>query len=174
VAGLAYIREASAQSAESIKLPARTSYAAKFLCGLQQMPAMPPAEPSVKIGNYATSINIHNPGSKTVQLWEKVVIAGDSFAHPITPTHRYTETVQSDWGTAIGCHEIGKILFTEGIFPPQFAEGFVVIDSAIGTAAAELDVVAVYTTASDKWGPVNSIDVVSITGRKLAAGTWPW
>lgn len=63
------------------------SYAVKFVCG-QQGPLDPnqPGEPTVKPGNYATDINIHNPFYDTVQVpvFKKLVILVD-FANAAAP-----------------------------------------------------------------------------------------
>lgn len=177
--GLLYAREVIADSQASINLPARWSYAAKFVCGYQQQAATPPNELAVKPGNYATSINLHNPGQRTVNLWKKVVVSYPERwpnSTRITPTKRFTDTLYSDHAMYVDCTEIVNLLTLNGTTPSStFLEGFVVIDAAIGTAApAELDVFGVYTTASSSGSTVNSIEIVPVIGRRLPAGTWPY
>ena len=55
-------------------LPARWSYAAKFVCGYSPIPTSlgsVPKEPPVKKGNYATVVNIHNTAARDVTIHEK-------------------------------------------------------------------------------------------------------
>ena len=55
-----------------LQLPARWSYAAKFVCGLSSPVTLsPPKEPIVKRGNYATVVNIHNLSVADSQFWCK-------------------------------------------------------------------------------------------------------
>src|SRR4051794_11825912 len=82
-----------------VSLPDRFSYAAKFVCGVSQVPTTaPPNEPVVKIGNYATAVNIHNPWNSEVVITKQIVISNPE-RFPETrfdlPTKRVVERVPS-------------------------------------------------------------------------------
>src|SRR5215471_12969083 len=149
---------AQAPLATPLQLPARWSYAAKFVCGLSsQTTSSPPKEPIVKKGNYATVINIHNPNSTTVGILKKVALAGPErfpSVQLITPTMRFRDTLPSDHAMSVDCTEIVNLLTQNGTPPAtSFVEGFLVID-ALGSPTAgvplpELDVVTVSTTSVD-------------------------
>jgi hypothetical protein len=187
-ASLIYVHGVKAQNTSaSITLPARLSYAAKFVCGFEQ-PTSPtvPAESQVNTGNYTTVINIHNPWASAVTIQKKVALATPE-TYPdtklVNPTKRYQDIVTSDHGMSIDCTEIVNLLTLNGTPPTaSFIEGWVVIDSYFPNAtstAAGIDVVAVTTTSS---GPnatgapsaVNSHEVTIVPGRSLPAGTWPF
>ena len=187
-AGLIYIHNVKAQSAATpITLPARFSYAAKFVCGFEAPTThTPPAEPPVKTGNYATVINLHNPWATTVTILKKVALAApETFPNTrlIDPTKRFPDSLTSDHGMSIDCTEIVNLLTLNGTPPAApFIEGWVVVDSFFptGTAtAAALDVIEVTTTANGPSSttaanPVNSHEVTVVPGRSLPAGTWPF
>lgn len=168
------------------RLPARFSYAAKFLCGLQAATTeSPPAEPPVQSGNYATVINLHNPSAATVQILKKVVLSSPETSphtEPIAPTKRFEDTIQSDHGMSIDCTEIVNLLKQNGTTPTgSFIEGWLVVDSfaprSSGAGApvpAPLDVTEVTTTASAASSTVNSHAVTIVPGRQLQPGTWPF
>jgi hypothetical protein len=190
VLGLSYVHNVKAQTPEaSITLPARFSYAAKFVCGFEPptTATTPPAEPPVKTGNYATVINLHNPWATTVTILKKVAIAApERFPNTrlIDPTKRFQDTLTSDHGMSIDCTEIVNLLTLNGTAPTtSFIEGWVVIDSFFPTTptptAAQLDVIEVTTTsngpsAAGAPSPVNSHEVTVVPGRSLPAGTWPF
>jgi len=169
--------------AASINLPARWSYAAKFVCGSSDVIGAPPAEPDVKPGNYATKINIHNPNAQSVRVYKKVALALPEGTTPITPTKRVRTTLGPDYAVSINCKRIVELLHKD--YPtlslPPFIEGFLVIDAVpitSATALSELDVVAVYTaaplsTAGAAMGMVSSIQVKEVPGRKVPAMTVP-
>src|SRR5262249_13165095 len=146
---------AQAPLAPPLQLPARWSYAAKFVCGLSpQTTLSAPKEPIVKPGNYATVINIHNPNATPVGILKKVALAApERFpgTQLITPTMRFRDNLPSDHAMSVDCTEIVNLLTQNGTPPAStFIEGFLVID-AIGLASAgvnlpELDVVTVSTT----------------------------
>ena len=186
VLGLVHLNSVSAQtdSAAAITLPARYSYAAKFVCGVMaQVTYQPPSEPPVKPGNYATVINIHNPWSREAEIAKKVALAArEEFGYtvPIPPTKRYREKLRSDHGLYVDCREIVNLLTQNGTPPASsFIEGWVVIDSwvTVGTPGpAQLDVVAVTTTSNigAPTGAVNDHEVTVVPARSLPAGTWPF
>jgi hypothetical protein len=166
-----------------ITLPARWSYAAKFVCGLSPLvtnPGSVPKEPPVKKGNYATVVNIHNTSAADVTILKKVALAApESFpnTHLIPPTKRFRDRLPSDHAMSVDCSEIVNLLVQNGTPPVgPFIEGFLVID-ALGLASTanvlpELDVVAVTTTAADTTAAVNAIQITPVVGKQLPAGTW--
>ena len=157
VAGLIYVHNVKAQTtAASITLPARFSYAAKFVCGFEPPTTHNlPAEPPVKTGNYATVINLHNPWANTVTIQKKSALAAPE-TYPntrlIDATKRFHDTLTSDHGMSIDCTEIVNLLTLNGTPPAApFIEGWVVVDSYFAGAtasAAPLDVVEVTTTSN--------------------------
>lgn len=172
-----------------VNLPDRFSYAAKFVCGTSQTPTTnPPAEPVVKKGNYATAVNIHNPAANTITITKQVVIAAAERypeTRQIPPTRRVTDKLPAGQAMYVDCQEIVHLLVLSGAaVPAPFMEGFVVIDSYLpspnGDVAAELDVVTVTTTATAMslagapGSDVNSHEITTVQGRKLAKGTWPF
>jgi len=177
----------TAALAAPITLPARWEYAAKFVCGAQMSPTSgPPSEPPVKMGNYATVINIHNPAAKTVTLQKKVALAAPE-TYPqttlIDPTKRFADKLTSDHTMSVDCREIVNLLTQNGTPPVgSFIEGFLVVDAYLSTTgantAAVLDVTAVTTTSNTSTAgtpaQVTSHRVVTVPGRSLRAGTWPF
>ncbi len=179
--GMAVMNEALAEGASpAVTLTARTAYTAKFMCGFQQDTPAPPAEPGVKPGNYATVVDFFNPGPKTVNITKRVVLmTRENYPTTATtpPTKRFAEKLMSNGALGVDCKEIVNLLTQNGTPPGPavtYITGFLIIESSLGTVAAPLDVVATYTTAADPASRVNSIEVVPITGRALAAGTWPF
>jgi len=165
-----------------LQLPARWSYAAKFVCGLSSPVTLsPPKEPIVKRGNYATVVNIHNPNANSVTILKKVALAAPE-RYPntqlITPTLRFRDNLPPDHAMSVDCTEIVNLLTQNGTPPAgTFIEGFLVIDALGPTAvptnvSPELDVVTVSTTAVDATSPVNSHEVTTVQGKHLPAGTW--
>jgi hypothetical protein len=176
-------------------LPARSSYAAKFVCGVSNIPTQnPPSEPAVKRGNYATVVNMHNPNNRDVVIKKRIALGAPEryqLVPPTTliaPTKRVDDKLPSDYTMYVDCAEIVNLLRQNGTpFSGTFLEGYVLIESfyaaSFGTATdAELDVVTVTTTAqlaaaSPAGGlgdnGVNSHEVTPVTARKLPAGTWP-
>jgi hypothetical protein len=174
---------AVAQQPTPIQLPARWSYAAKFVCGFSPTTtgSSVPKEPPVKRGNYATVVNIHNPNAGDVTILKKVVLAAPE-TYPNTvltpPTKRYKDRLPSDHAMSVNCTEIVNLLVLNGTPPAgPFIEGFLVID-ALGPATSpvvtlpELDVVTVTTTAIDVTSAVNSHQIHTVQGKQLPAGTW--
>jgi len=176
---------AQAPAPAPITLPARWSYAAKFVCGLSPFVTNPnsvPKEPAVKKGNYATVVNIHNTTGTDVTILKKVALAAPETypdTHLIPPTKRFKDRLPSDHAMSVDCTEIVNLLVQNGTPPTgPFIEGFLVVD-ALGLASTanvlpELDVVAVTTTAIDTTAPVNAIQITPVEGKKLPAGTWAY
>jgi len=167
-------------------LPARFSYAAKFVCGSQAATAeSPPAEPPVQPGNYSTVINLHNPSATTVSIQKKIVLAAPETSPktvPIAPTKRFQDSLLSDHGMSIDCTEIVNLLKQNGTAPTaSFIDGWLVVDSFSARLTgggppvpAPLDVIEVTTTASGESSTVNSHEVTIVPGRQLQRGTWPF
>jgi hypothetical protein len=172
-----------------VSLPDRYSHPAKFVCGVSQVPTTaPPNEPVVKMGNYATAVNIHNPWAVDVIITKQVVISNPE-RFPDTrfdlPTKRFTDKVPSGSSLYVDCTEVVNLLKLSGqAIPGTFIEGFVVVDSyfaptsTVPATAADLDVVTVTTTAP--WSAagaantgVNSHEITIVPGRHLPKGTWP-
>jgi hypothetical protein len=176
-----------------VMLPARSSYAAKFVCGISNIPTQnPPSEPAVKRGNYATVVNIHNPNGRDVAIQKRISLgAAERYQSTppttlIPPTKRVTDVLPSDYTMYVDCAEIVNLLKLSGTaVAGTFIEGYVLIDSFYvssfggATTDAEVDVVTVTTTAqlaataSAGDNGVNSHEVTPVAMRKLAAGTWP-
>jgi hypothetical protein len=174
-------------------LPARSSYAAKFVCGVSNIPTQnSPSEPVVKRGNYATVVNMHNPNNRDVVIEKRISLGAPERYQStppttlIAPTKRVEDKLPSDYTMYVDCAEIVNLLRHNGtMFSGTFIEGYVLIESfyaaSFGTATdAELDVVTVTTTAqlaasSAGVGDngVNSHEVTPVAVRKLPAGTWP-
>lgn len=173
-------------------LPARSAYAAKFVCGVSNIPTQnPPSEPAVKRGNYATIVNIHNPNNRDVVVQKRISLGAPERYQStppttlIAPTKRVIDILPSDYTMYVDCAEIVNLLKHNGtMFSGTFIEGYVLMESYYVTSFnpltdAELDVVTVTTTAqltSTAGGGdngVNSHEVTPVTARKLAAGTWP-
>ncbi len=120
-------------------------YSVKFVSGLQIVPSTqfpPPHEPTVKPGNYATAINVHNYHLKPVTLRKKAVIARPESVSPRGPISAIVgENLGPNQALTVDCNEIVK-LFPAGTAPlPPFIDGFVEIVSPV-----QLSVAAVYTT----------------------------
>lgn len=138
---------------EQIAQPAgqfRFQYAAKILC-TSNIPGTSQTTGSVLPGNYNTVVNIHNPGTQTVRLRQKVATA-------LGISKYFPSQLKSDEATRVDCTKITQgfgLTFIHG------AEGFLVIESS-----HSLDVIAVYT-AGKRGGEVESIDVEQVQERKL-------
>jgi len=160
------------------------SYAAKFVCGYQRPAAagqVPPGEPVVKPGNYATEINIHNPAYKEVPLRKKflVLVRGQEAVREPQTTKPLTVTKMTlgpDYAMMDDCNNLWTIIYPDVALPspmPVFI-GYLVILSPL-----ELDVDVVYTAnapgdlAKEPTGV--SIDVERVTGKRvfIPAGALP-
>jgi hypothetical protein len=120
-------------------------YSVKFVCGLQAIPASqfpPPHEPTVKPGNYATSINVHNYHIATtgVTFQKKAVIAFPESQARGPISNIIKESLRPNQALSVDCNEL-EHLFPPPVALPPFIEGFVEIVSPV-----QLSVTAVYTT----------------------------
>jgi len=101
----------------------------------------------------------------------------------IDPTKRFADKLTSDHTMSVDCREIVNLLTQNGTPPVgSFIEGFLVVDAYLSTTgantAAVLDVTAVTTTSNTSTAgtpaQVTSHRVVTVPGRSLRAGTWPF
>jgi uncharacterized delta-60 repeat protein len=135
-------------------------YAAKVVCGVPEESRAGP----VARGSYATTVNIHNPGTQPANFFKKMAFTrppDEQRPGEVRPIAE--DMLRYDEALAVDCPDLWRRLFD--IDPPgRFFEGFVIIQSA-----ASLDVTAVYTTtAVDENGrPTvhSSIDVERIEER---------
>ncbi len=159
VSSLALALAAGGAAAQSLA-PPYDSYAAKFSCGAATVDA------DVVKGTYATSINIHNPQSKTaVIFFKKVVTApeeGQGTSKIVVLSAPNLDVLQPDQAQQVDCPLIVKALDVSG-----HIEGFVVIQVApqpAGTATTPaLDVVGKYTARAGASG----FDVVVYSAKVI-------
>ncbi len=170
------------------------SYAAKFVCGWNRSNIGFDAggamigEATVKLGNYATEINIFNPRLTDLNIEKQVLVFYRSDA-AFPPIAREPVTVPRSGGEAIllpswqgtmdDCNKLYQLAGIPIVNPPILAIGYLVIQSP-----KEIDVTAVYTTelCSDfrfgagvsnmcynagtaNFGVSHSIDVEQIQGK---------
>ena len=144
-------------------------YSVKFVCGLQLPIAgqVPPSEPPVKPGNYATAVNIHNfHNTQSVTIAKKAVIANPENQPPGQIGKFQRVVLEPDQALEVDCPDIVSLLTNPTVAPPlpPFIKGFVEVVSpqplsvtGVYTAQA-CDVTATGQTCQSS-GPV-SIDVV--------------
>lgn len=135
------------------------SYAVKFICGFnpenvgRSLDGNREGEPTVKLGNYATDINIYNPNqiidptNPNNQVFKKVLILvrGEK---PVGREPKVVDASGFDFiqlapgeATMDDCNRIGELIYGSPVpFPYPITIGFMVIQSVY-----ELDVTAVYT-----------------------------
>jgi hypothetical protein len=125
-------------------------YAAKFVCGKVGEPGV------LAVGNYDTSVNIHNPSYSPLEFRFKLAEAkggGDGQVHEFRPG-----TMGPDGAQYIGCKLIREI-YGASLAPP--IDGFLVIE-----CTRSLDVVAVYTTNDIEHKGVPAIAVERVFERR--------
>jgi hypothetical protein len=153
MSSLALALAAGGAAAQSLP-PPYASYAAKFSCGTATVDA------DVVKGTYATSINIHNPQSRTsVAFFKKVVTAPEEGQGPgkiVVLSGPNLDVLTPDQAQQVDCPLIVKALQMSG-----HIEGFVVIEvppQPAGTTGPPplLDVVGKYTAR----GGAQGFDVV--------------
>jgi len=128
--------------------PQMFEYAVKFVCG------RPSDQRPVASGFYFTDINVHNPNNEAIKFKKKFVLALINQKQS-KPTEFFTEEFGPDFAFAVECTEIMKRLGVSG-----FATGFAVFQSA-----REMDIVAVYTTASTPGGSVSTFHTERVPKR---------
>ncbi|HXU33525.1 MAG TPA: hypothetical protein VN851_23395 [Thermoanaerobaculia bacterium] len=135
------------------------SYAVKFVCGFnpenvgRSLSGSKEGEPTVKLGNYATDINVYNPNqindptNPDNQLFKKVIVLV-SGEKPVGREPKVVDATGFDFiilrpgeATMDDCNRIGELIYGSPVpFPYPITIGFMVIQSVY-----ELDVTAVYT-----------------------------
>jgi hypothetical protein len=123
-------------------------YSVKFLCGLQVLGPrvfIPPQEPPVKPGNYATAVNIHNFHNADAVFAKKAVVALPERQTQRGPVSNFVkEVLGPDQALEVDCTDIVS-LFAPPVALPPFIKGFVEIVSPV-----QLSVTAVYTAQTCK------------------------
>src|SRR5205814_6385304 len=142
--------QAPAAPAPVPPIPQMFEYAVKFVCG--RSVAQPQTPPQVAPGYYWTDVNVHSPTGTGFR--KKFVLALPN-QKPSKPTDFVNAELGTDFAFAVECQEIMKRLGVGG-----FATGFVVFQSP-----RELDIVAVYTTASVPGGPVSTFHTERVPKR---------
>jgi hypothetical protein len=162
------------------------SYAAKFVCGFQDInaPGVPPqpGEPIVKPGNYASEINIHNPNYKYLPLRKKFLVLVNMTPpqnpqipqvirepQQIEPQKIITMTLGPDFATMDDCNNLWRIIYGAASAPPSPMPVF--IGYLVVLSPQELDIDVVYTAnapGSLTTAPSGvSIDVERVTGKRV-------
>jgi hypothetical protein len=145
-------------SAAHAQVNYKFEYAAKFVCGLSVLsPGAVPGTLPVAPGYYYTAVNVHNPSTtENNQIQKRFVIAlpGEAVGRK---SGFVPEDLRADDAMEIDCPDIVRRL---DIRIGQFVKGFVVIRST-----AELDVVAVYTSATAPAGPVVTMSTERVPKR---------
>jgi hypothetical protein len=166
------------------------SFSSKFVCGLQNLPAQGQiGEPSVKPGNYATDINIHNYNYRDTKIWKKlIVLVGTrqtpqgpvpfAFREPqvAQPTPFISIGLGPDSATMDDCNAVWAMAVQADptLIPGALTIGYLVIISPL-----DLDVNSVYT--AEVPGTVGttptgiSLDVLAVQGKRvyIPANTLP-
>jgi hypothetical protein len=140
--------------------PPFIEYGAKFACGPLA------ADADAVIGQYATSINIHNPQARlAVPFFKKIVVAHEEGQPPPQPVVK-EDNLGPDLAERVDCPVICALLHCPT--PVPHIEGFVVIEVApLSTGLQpELDVVGKYTARSRN-GEVSSFDVVPYAAKSI-------
>lgn len=142
----------------------RYEYAAKIVCGVQR----DPAALTLARGGYATTVNIHNPGTQPVTFFKKLALTRpprDQRGGEIRPIAE--DVLKYDQALAVDCPDLQRRFHPDGL-PDGYIEGFVVIQSP-----RSLDVTAVYSTAalgaSGRIETHSGIDVERVEERVLGA-----
>jgi hypothetical protein len=135
--------------------PQTFEYAVKFVCGragasTAQLPV--PVAP----GFYFTAINVHNPQSGAVEFRKKFAQALPN-QKPGKISELVGAALKADEAFDVECTEITKRL---GLPAGTFVTGF-----AVFLTQRELDIVAVYTTASAPSGPVTTLHTERVPKR---------
>ena len=128
----------------------RFQYAAKFLC-TSNIPGTSQTTSALLPGVYQTAVNIHNPQRRTVELRQKLALAGGGISTFIT------QKLEADAATRVDCADVPSF----GLHLIHGFEGFLVIEST-----QSLDVAAVYT-AGARGAEVASIDVEHVPERRI-------
>jgi len=134
----------------------RLEYAVKFVCGTNARPALSPAAAP---GTYYTAINVHVP-TGSITFAHLVSLAGPGRPGGHTPVFG-TITLNFNDSVDVDCAQIAAELTRGGVTPGPFFTGFFVIQSP-----SEIDVVAVYTAAASRTGPVVTLATERVPVRR--------
>lgn len=134
----------------------RNEYAVKFVCGTNARPALSPAAAP---GTYHTAINVHVP-TGSITFAHLVSLAGPGRPAGHTPVIG-TVTLNFNDSVDVDCAQIAADLARAGLTPGPFFTGFFVIQSP-----SEIDVVAVYTAAATRTGPVVTLATERVPVRR--------
>ncbi len=149
-------------------------YSVKYTCGVVREIAL--ERTTLAPGMYATDVNISNPASQDTELSKRLIpIVGEGFPtarQPKVQTHTVVDFIglPARNATMDDCFRIADLLYGGVPFPTldtmPLSVGFLEIRSPV-----ELDVVAVYTTATDTATGVPpgtpTVDVEQIEGRQV-------
>ena len=148
-------------------------YLVKFVCGVQSpVPNLvPPSEPPVKPGNYATAVNIHNfHNGHPVPIAKKAVIANTEKQPPGQISQFTKLTLEPDQALEIDCPDIVSLLTVAGVQLPSFIKGFVEVISPL-----PLSVTGVYTaqgcdvpTAAQVCAPSGGVSIEVVPQQAFA------
>jgi len=179
----------AAPAAETLAAPAQQvigpagkymwNYSVKFVCGVQRRPdpgAQFKGEPTVKPGNYATDINIHNYSYREVPVLKKVLVLVDKNGavgrepNKVEPRARDVIKLGPDYATMDDCNRIWQLIDPQlQPGPAPLTIGYLVILSPI-----DLDIDAVYTAevpenvlSGDVEPTSLSIDVERVPGKRV-------
>jgi hypothetical protein len=143
--------------AQTPTLQSVSTYAAKFICGVQPdlgINSVPDAEP----GRYATKINVHNNTGNAVSFRKKVIRLRGGQA-PIDPQFKVLESLKEDEAMEVVCRDIYQHLNIniQPGSPPPYIEGFVIFEVAFPASGGRplvpptdsLDVEGIYTYKGD-------------------------
>jgi hypothetical protein len=151
--------QAASPTATATPVPNVFLYSAKFVCGLQSVQSSqftPPAEPPVKPGNYATTINVHNFHPLLACIAKKVVIShpeSEDVNGEISPFRRFE--LGPDGAVEIDCSDVASFFPNVKLGP--FIEGFVEIQSRF-----QLNVTGVYTSQTCVASPTTGAGCASL------------
>jgi hypothetical protein len=153
-------------------------YSAKLVCGIQGSPDTSGApRETVKPGNYATDINIHNPNifsAGSITFFKRVVAAVPEGQQPAPPTAYVTDTLANGSAIFVDCTTIKGLLKTTAT---TFITGFVTIVVPPQPGTTELDVVGVYSSEPPPVTPATggatqvngiSLEVVNVPPRFIS------
>lgn len=141
-----------------------TTYAAKFICGVQQ-DANIASIVDAQAGRYATKINVHNNTGLDIRFRKKVIpLKGGQV--PTPPSFRRDEGLSPDWAMEVVCRDIYSHLniVIPPNQPPPYIEGFVIFEVFFSPVPAAppldpLDVEGIYTYFGPPFTQGVSIDV---------------
>jgi hypothetical protein len=131
------------------------TYAAKFICGVQQESAINFVA-DAQAGRYSTKINIHNNTGQLIRFRKKVIqLRGGQV--PTEPQAKLDpESLRPDWAKEVVCLDIYKHLniALSPQAPPPYIEGFVILEvlhlfHAPAPPPDPLDVEGIYTYRGD-------------------------